>query len=302
MIHSQELKKNPNLYLFLPIYYALWADSILTQAEQDTLNTLLKSQKWLTQDELQFLQGYLNPKKDVRPKELKEWKSKILTADIKKHRTLTDLGLDLANNHSNGQKVEISDDTISAFREAERQLGMISNEVNYIFQDEHKTVTGNLSRESNFDISSMTAILEGHDAEVTRKVKAVIASPNFKYPAKESLAQQREDVYKLCQVLAEHGFGAWAFPKEYGGKGDMEGYFTIMETLSFHDLSMVIKFGVQFGLWGMSVFFLGTERHHKKYLKDIGTLKIPGCFAMTETNHGSNVKGIETTATYHHSN
>jgi acyl-CoA oxidase len=302
MIHSEELKKNPNLYLFLPIYYALWADSILTKAEQDTLNTLLKSQKWLTQDELQFLQGYLNPKKDVRPKELKEWKSKILTADIKKHRTLTDLGLDLANNHSNGQKVEISDETISTFREAERQLGMISNEVNYIFQEEHKTVTGNLSRESNFDISSMTAILEGHDAEVIHKVKAVIASPDFKYPAKESLAQQRDDVYKLCQVLAEHGFGAWAFPKEYGGKGDMEGYFTIMETLSFHDLSMVIKFGVQFGLWGMSVFFLGTERHHKKYLKDIGTLKIPGCFAMTETNHGSNVKGIETTATYDHSN
>ncbi|MEQ8476127.1 acyl-CoA dehydrogenase [Fulvivirga sp.] len=302
MIHSEELKKNPNLYLFLPIYYALWADSILTKAEQDTLNALLKSQNWLSGNELQFLQSYLDPKKDVRPKELKEWKSKILTADIKKNRTLTDLGLDLANNHSNGQKVEISDDTISAFREAERQLGMISNEVNYIFQDEHKTVTGNLSRESNFDISSMTAILEGHDAEVIRKVKAVIASPNFKYPAKESLAQQREDVYKLCQVLAEHGFGAWAFPKEYGGKGDMGGYFTIMETLSFHDLSMVIKFGVQFGLWGMSVFFLGTERHHKKYLKDIGTLKIPGCFAMTETNHGSNVKGIETTATYHHSN
>uniref|UniRef100_UPI0040494FAB acyl-CoA dehydrogenase family protein n=1 Tax=Fulvivirga sp. TaxID=1931237 RepID=UPI0040494FAB len=302
MIHSQELKKNPNLYLFLPIYYALWADSILTQAEQDTLNALLKSQNWLTKDELQFLQSYLDPKKDVRPKELKEWKSKILTADIAKHHNLTDLGLDLANNHSNGQKVEISDDTISAFREAERQLGMISNEVNYIFQDEHKTVTGNLSRESNFDISSMTAILEGHDAEVIRKVKAVIGSPDFKYPGKESLAQQREDVYKLCQVLAEHGFGAWAFPKEYGGKGDMEGYFTIMETLSFHDLSMVIKFGVQFGLWGMSVFFLGTERHHKKYLKDIGTLKIPGCFAMTETNHGSNVKGIETTATYHHSN
>jgi acyl-CoA oxidase len=51
----------------------------------------------------------------------------------------------------------------------------------------------------------------------------------------------------------------------------------------------------------MSVYFLGTEKHHTKYLKDIGTLELPGCFAMTETNHGSNVKGIETTATYDHS-
>ncbi|HWA35803.1 MAG TPA: acyl-CoA dehydrogenase, partial [Cyclobacteriaceae bacterium] len=90
------------------------------------------------------------------------------------------------------------------------------------------------------------------------------------------------------------------YPKEYGGQGDMAGYFAIMEALSYHDLSMVIKFGVQFGLFGMSVYFLGTEKHHKKYLKKIGTLELPGCFAMTETGHGSNVKGIETTATYDH--
>ncbi len=42
------------------------------------------------------------------------------------------------------------------------------------------------------------------------------------------------------------------------------------------------------------------EKHHKKYIKDIGTLELPGCFAMTETGHGSNVKGILTTATYDH--
>jgi acyl-CoA oxidase len=50
----------------------------------------------------------------------------------------------------------------------------------------------------------------------------------------------------------------------------------------------------------MSVKSLGTEKHYSKYLQDIGSLKLPGCFAMTETNHGSNVKGIETTATYNH--
>ena len=80
----------------------------------------------------------------------------------------------------------------------------------------------------------------------------------------------------------------------------MAKYFAIMETLSYHDLSLVIKFGVQFGLFGMSVFLLGTERHHRKYLAAIGTLQLPGCFAMTETGHGSNVRGIETTSTYDH--
>jgi len=73
-----------------------------------------------------------------------------------------------------------------------------------------------------------------------------------------------------------------------------------METLSYHDLSLVIKFGVQFGLWGISIHSLGTTKHYEKYLKDVGSLKLPGCFAMTETHHGSNVKGLETTATYYH--
>jgi acyl-CoA oxidase len=50
----------------------------------------------------------------------------------------------------------------------------------------------------------------------------------------------------------------------------------------------------------MSVYFLGTKKHHDQYIQAIGSLKLPGCFAMTETGHGSNVKGVETTATYHH--
>ena len=55
---------------------------------------------------------------------------------------------------------------------------------------------------------------------------------------------------------------------------------------------------MQFGLWGGSVYWLGTDKHHRKYLKDIGTLALPGSFAMAEGGHGSNVKDIEVTATF----
>jgi acyl-CoA oxidase len=71
-----------------------------------------------------------------------------------------------------------------------------------------------------------------------------------------------------------------------------------MEMLSLFDLSLTIKYGVQFGLFGGSILSLGNQKHHNQYLKDIGTLALPGCFAMTETGHGSNVRDIETTATY----
>ena len=128
----------------------------------------------------------------------------------------------------------------------------------------------------------------------------MLSDPEFEYIGPGDLNLYRAKVLQWCKFLAGQGYGGIAYPKEYGGQGDMASYFAIMETLSYHDLSMVIKFGVQFGLWGMSVYLLGTEKHHRKYLKDIGTLELPGCFAMTETNHGSNVKGIETTATYNH--
>ena len=80
--------------------------------------------------------------------------------------------------------------------------------------------------------------------------------------------------------------------------GDMGSYVVVFEMLGYHDLSLAIKFGVHFGLFGGSVLALGTKKHHDKYLKDIGTMALPGCFAMTETNHGSNVRELKTTATY----
>jgi acyl-CoA oxidase len=64
------------------------------------------------------------------------------------------------------------------------------------------------------------------------------------------------------------------------------------------DGSMAIKFGVQFGLFGGSIQKLGTKKHHDLYLSATGKANLLGCFAMTETGHGSNVSGIKTSATY----
>ena len=43
---------------------------------------------------------------------------------------------------------------------------------------------------------------------------------------------------------------------------------------------------------------MGTGWHHERYLPSIMNLELPGCFAMTETGHGSDVQSIRTTATY----
>jgi len=94
--------------------------------------------------------------------------------------------------------------------------------------------------------------------------------------------------------------GAYAFAEEYGGGGRIGDHITVFETLAYGDLSLLIKFGVQFGLFGGSVYNLGTEKHHRQYVEPLGKADLLGCFAMTETGHGSNVRGLLTTATYDH--
>ncbi len=68
--------------------------------------------------------------------------------------------------------------------------------------------------------------------------------------------------------------------------------------LAFGDLSLLVKAGVQWGLFGGAILHLGTERHHDAYLADTVNAELLGCFAMTETGHGSDVANVRTTATY----
>ena len=89
-----------------------------------------------------------------------------------------------------------------------------------------------------------------------------------------------------------------AIPAGYGGQDDFASFMAAFETIAFHDLGMTIKFTVQFGIWLGSVLLLGNAAQHRRYLHDIATLALPGCFAMTEIGHGSNVRELETTARY----
>ncbi len=149
-----------------------------------------------------------------------------------------------------------------------------------------------------FSIETLQALLDGEQKPMRDRVKQILRQPHFRYYTGTDTAEYREKVFHWCLELAREGIARIGYPAAAGGEGDTEKFLAAFETLAFHDLSLVIKFGVQFGLFGGSLQQLGTEHHHRKYLLPCGTLALPGCFAMTEIGHGSNVKDIETTATY----
>lgn len=304
MTQSPIVKKNPELYVFLPLLYTVWSDAVLTPTEILTLRKVIDDQKWLSAEEKTFLLSNIDPSNPPAPAAIKEWLQEIRTASLNpdENSSLADIGLKLVQRKTNNGITKSLEAASLSLQEIEKTLGGISRESSYLFlEDSRKTTTANQSTETNFDVAAMTKLLDGKNETIIKRVKKVISDPEFKRIDTGDLPAYREKVLAWCKHLATQGFGSMAYPKQYGGQGDMIGYFSVMETLSYHDLSLVVKFGVQFGLFGMSVYFLGTEKHHAKYLADIGKLNLPGCFAMTETGHGSNVKGILTTATYDHS-
>jgi acyl-CoA oxidase len=303
MTQSPIVKKNPELYIFLPLLYTVWSDAILTPTEILTLRKLIDDQKWMSPEEKSFLLSNIDPSNPPSPTSVKEWFEEIRTTslDPDENPSLAEIGLKLAQRKTNNGITKSLEAASISLKEIEKTFGGIGRESSYLFlPDSRKTATAGQTTEKSFDVAAMTKLLDGKNEAIIKRVKKVISDPEFKRIDTGDLGEYREKVLTWCKHLATQGFGSMAYPKQYGGQDDMTGYFAVMETLSYHDLSLVVKFGVQFGLFGMSVYFLGTEKHHSKYLADIGKLRLPGCFAMTETGHGSNVKGILTTATYDH--
>jgi len=149
-------------------------------------------------------------------------------------------------------------------------------------------------------VEGMRALLDGSYADVRRMVIDGLTPYASILEDAESMpyADFRERVRDLVVELSGSGLTGLGFPKEYGGEGDIGASVAAFEALAHGDLSVLVKVGVQFGLFGGAILQLGTKRHHDAYLADLVAARTLGCFAMTEHGHGSNVAALETVARY----
>ena len=162
------------------------------------------------------------------------------------------------------------------------------------------TTTPAAPRQIHVDVPALTTFLDGRYADVRTQVRTNLVKHAGVLVDAETLGRDdfRDRVKDVVLEMAETGATGMGLPTEYGGGGDIGASIAAFETLALGDLSVLTKVGVQFGLFGGAILQLGTKSHHDRWMADIIAGRLMGCFAMTETGHGSNVADIETVARF----
>ena len=297
---------SPGVLSLLPLFYVGWSDSILSPSEIELIHRKLEEMEFLSASDRAYLIKWTNPLTPPDEATFKKWvgvlKAYAKKIDLEKKKTLIDLGIEIASVYDKSEKEQDwhSPKTRKALLELEEALGIAGKDSAKLLLSRLTPEQDTLAEDGKEKLqpAQFTRFLDGPYRDTIERIRTLLSDPIFTYQHIPDKDQHRLRVLEQLKMLAEQGLGAYSFPRKYGGAGKKGDHIAVFETLAYGDLSLTVKFGVQFGLFGGAVHMLGTEKHHRKYLEALHQGALLGCFAMTETGHGSNVKALETTATY----
>ena len=297
---AQRLLRDPRLAAMAPLIYVAWEDGELSGSELGILRDRLLEAPELSKEQKKELAEWLDSAAPPRAADVDDLLERIRESakalDPAHRRSLVELGMQLAKSDGAGAP---SPELVSTLSSVEQALGLAGSDAAQMLFDSAFPVRQDFAEApAAFAASALTEVLDGPRREAWQRVRAVLSEDAFRHLDGPSLPEYRAQVLAWLRRLADAGLTRAALPKAQGGSEDEATAVATFEALAMFDLSLTVKFGVQFGLFGGSILQLGTERHHERYLRAVADTKLLGGFAMSELGHGSDVRRIETEARY----
>ncbi len=287
-----QLLEDPELRAFLPLLLVAWSDGDLEPSDRDALHAHVERMPWLRPAARLALASWLVPSSPPNAEEMAALRDALAnvagTLAPERRADLVSLGLSMAGDRAD-------EDTKRALADLEAELGASSFATAALLRAAPAPTPTRTVTPSSFDVASARRLLDGPEVDIRERARAFLADPERRAYGLP-VSDYRAKVTSWLSMLAKEGFGQYAYPGITTDRPDLGAFFATFETLAYGDLSLVVKLGVQFGLFGGSIYFLGTDAQRQKYLPAAARLELAGCFAMSEVGHGSDVQSLETEA------